>query len=522
MYPDIPWNPWPQGPSPPPLPEPKVCSDPLDAVHDYALRLNQVIARAREDAPKAALDQLEQTPAPAIGGLEAIAMRDRKRLELLEHLKQVRQEVLLLPDLTLDAWLDFFFTSADMAASPSVHVGWADPPDGFAIAEQVSVEQGAAFRERLRAGGATLHQLRELNHHSPGYRGQAALDAGCQCLTLCGHPFYFEQAKRALDRLSARSPLACTFSYDRTRDVQEGMLLAVRLTLRNLSTDYLVLDALQTDHATDAEERFSRPSLGQLSYEPGLDCFTYQAMAQGVTTTLFHTACLRPGEERMVSINLKMLSEGDSWREFLLRYRRFDEASFGAAAFVATPGPTDQFPPSVVYARLQDLPEPERADLATVLLHPAEAGVPETICWAMPFHIGRRAFPLSQARKRLSEPAEPVHFSRWQQAWVMRTADGCALVTQSRVTRYPRVDPECFVLIDEAEQRVPVRFADTLVPTYMALPLGIADWESHRMGLSVSLPKLKLTAFFQEVERLGCAIAVVQNMLGRQSLLVTP
>ncbi|HEY9723582.1 MAG TPA: hypothetical protein V6D47_16340 [Oscillatoriaceae cyanobacterium] len=522
MYPDIPWNPWPQGPSPPPLPEPKTWADPMDAVHDYALRLNQVIARAREDAPKAALDQLEQVQVPANGGLEAIAMLDRKRLELLEHLKQVRQEVCLLPEISLDAWLDFFFTSADMAASPSVHVDWLDPPEGFAIAEQVPVEEGARFRARVRQSGAERVQLRELNHHSPSYRGQAALDAQTQCLTLCGHPFYFEQAKRALDRLSARAPLACTFSYDRTRDVQEGMLLSVRLTLRNLSTDYLVLDALSTDHACDAVETFSRPSLGQLSYEQGLDCFTYQAMAQGVTTTVFHTACLRPGEERMVAINLKMLSEGDSWREFHLRYRRFDEATFGQVAFVATPGPTDQFPPSVVYARLCELPEADKADLATVLLHPPEAGEPETICWAMPFHIGRRAFPLSQARKRLSEPAEPVHFSRWQQAWVMRTADGCALVTQSRVTRYPRVDAECFVLIDEAEQRVPVRFADELVPTYMALPLGISDWESHRMGLSVSLPKLKLTAFFQEVERLGCAIAVVQNMLGRQSLQVSP
>jgi hypothetical protein len=37
----------------------------------------------------------------------------------------------------------------------------------------------------------------------------------------------------------------------------------------------------------------------------------------------------------------------------------------------------------------------------------------------------------------------------------------------------------------------------------------------------VSLPKHKLTTFFQELERSGAALKLTRNLLGRQSLHVT-
>jgi hypothetical protein len=171
---------------------------------------------------------------------------------------------------------------------------------------------------------------------------------------------------------------------------------------------------------------------------------------------------------------------------------------------------------------MSEAPNPEKVDLLTIVLSPGADDAWKEASWYYPFHIGRRPFSLAQARKRLPDGGEPVHFSRWQQAWVLRTDSGCALVTQTRVTAYTRVEAEAFVLIDESEQRVPVRFDDAVLPLFKALPLGITDWESHGLGLSVSLPKHKLTTFFQELERLGCSLRLTRNLLGRQSLHVMP
>jgi hypothetical protein len=521
MYQDYPWNPWQNPPQSGVAVGSNREKDPIDLLHEYVTRLNAVIARAQENAVDLALQQLERVPRPTHDDLAATTLLERKRRELLEQFNMVRHEISMVPGLTLDAWLAYFFTSAELSGSMAVTVVWHEPPEGFPAVMAVPVEQGALFRASLHELGVPLEWMREINHVAANGRGQAALEVATTTLTLSGAPFFFEQSKRALDAHSGEAPLACSFAYDRARDVQEGMLLAVKLNVRNLSNDFMVLEELDTDNSYDQREVFRRPSLGKLVYDEAGDRFTYQSVAPGVTGTPFHTAVLRPGEERSTVVNLKMLDGGDSWRQFRLRYRRFRPDEFRQVAYVPLPKAMDQFPPNVVYAPMQEAPNPEKVDLLTIVLSPKLEGPCHEAIWYYPFHIGRRPFSLAQARKRLPDGGEPVHFSRWQQAWVLRTEGGCALVTQTRVTAYPRVEAEAFVLIDESEQRVPVRFDDAVLPAFKSLPMGITDWESHGLGLSVSLPKHKLTTFFQELERMGCSLKLTRNLLGRQSLFVT-
>lgn len=522
MNQDYPWNPWQNMPPSGGAAGATREKDPIDLLHEYVTRLNAVIARAQENAIEPALQQLERVPRPGHDEVAAATLLDRKRRELLEQFNVVRHEIAVLPGLGLDEWLGYFFTSAELSGSDAVVVVWHEPPEGFPPIMTVPLSQGALYRASLQELAVPLEWVREINHMAPNGRGHAALEVATQTLTLSGSPFFFEQSKRALDGFTHLAPLSCTFTYDRARDVQEGMLLAVKLNVRNLSQDFLVLEELSTDHTYDQHEVFRRPSLGKLVYDEGTDRFTYQSVAPGVTGTPFHTAVLRPGEERTTVVNLKMLDGGDSWRRFNLRYRRFAAQDFKRLAYVPMPKAMDQFPPNVVYAPMSEAANPDKVDLLTIVLSPGADDAWHEASWYYPFHIGRRPFSLAQARKRLPDGGEPVHFSRWQQAWVLRTDSGCALVTQTRVTAYTRVEAEAFVLIDESEQRVPVRFEDGVLPLFKALPLGITDWESHGLGLSVSLPKHKLTTFFQELERLGCSLRLTRNLLGRQSLHVMP
>lgn len=515
MFQDNLWEPWQPASTQKATQEANAHRDARDLVHEYALRLNQVIARSQSAGLELAQRQLERVPRPGGCDLESALLLDRKRIELLEFFQQARHEISFPEPVALDDWLAFFFASAEMAGSAAVTLFWSEP--GRA-AEQVAADDAARLRARLRRERVKLDALRELNHASG--IGLAGLDVATGCLTLSGRPFFVEQSQRLLDGLAGAAPLSFAISYDRSRDMQEGTIVAVQATFRNLSQDYLVLEALGTSHPYDQREVFNRPSLGSLTYDEAADRYTYQTAAPGVTGASFHTMVLRPGESRFVMLNLKMLDGGTTWREFQLSYRRLGEAEFAAGCYVPVPGPVDQFPPNVIYAPLASVDDPSRVDLSRVVLR-SEAPC-HTGRWAYPFHVGRRPFSLEQARRLLPSSCEPVHFSRWQQAWVLRTAEGCALVTPTRVTAYPRVEPEAFVLIDEAEQRVPVRFDDALLGTFMGLPLGIMDWESHRLGLSVSLPKLKLTPFFQELERLGLSLRLTQNLLGRRSLWVQP
>ena len=496
--------------------------EPEDLIHDYVTRLNHVIARSRTGALEPSMAQLTNVPRPRHDEWAVANLLERKRRELLEQFNVYRHELTVMPGVGLDPWLAFFFTAAELSGAHSVDLDWDEPPAGWDGNARVPIAEGKTLREAIAHSGARMADVREISYVSPDGASAAALEGASGTLTIAGPPFLFEHAKRALDEATGLAPLSCIVAYDRTRDVQEGMVLQVRLTVKNLSRDYVVLEAVDTDYRYDRGEVFSRASLGQLVYEEGLDCYTYRTTGQAITQAPFHSGVLGPGEERTIELSLKFLQAGDAWREFRLSYRRFDPKSFAENAYVAVPGPAAHFPPDVIYARLADVAQPEKADKATVILGPhAEAPVSE-LRWAYPFHVGRRAFSQAQACQRYGEGGEAVHFSRWQQAWVLRTPEGCALVTPSRVTPYPRVQAECFILVDEVDQKVPVRFADELIGAFRSLPLGITEWESHQLGLSAALPKLRLTAFFHELERLGCALSVTQTQLGRPCLWVEP
>ncbi|MDB5101200.1 MAG: hypothetical protein JWM80_5621 [Cyanobacteria bacterium RYN_339] len=491
----------------------------LDNVHAYVVAMDRVLARAHEASPELALRQLEAIVPPA--ELPSGHLLERKRRELLERFNLARHQHLRLPDVGLDAWLAFMLAAAEMGGSAGIAVDWAPTQDGPVRRELVPVEHGSSFRRAQAVNGRTLADVRELSHVAPGGPSHAALDAATGWLTLAAPPWIFRQVLRELDRVTGAAPLDVALAYDPGREIQEGTGLAVRLAVRNVSDDVIVLEDVCTDHPYDPAESFTHVAMGRLAHDPSTDRYAYDAVAPGVTATAFRTAVLRPGEERVVVLTLKLLEGGECWRSFRLRYHRFDPAAFRHMAYVAMPGPSHVFPPQVSYGPIAALERPDAADTTTVIL----AGNPlpgHALRWAYPFHVGRRAFSLAQARNRVPDGCEPVHYSRWQQAWVMRLAEGCALVSPSRVTLYPRVDPRAFILIDEAEQRVPVRFSEALLPVFRSLPLGVTDWESHGLGLSVSLPKLKLTSFFQEAERLGVALGLGENLLGRRTLLVLP
>lgn len=494
-----------------------VAREVLDQVHAYVVALDRVLARSHELSPDVALRQLEAVTPPA--ALPVGHLLERKRRELLERCNLVRHQHLRLPGVGLDAWLAFMLAAAEMAGAAGLAVDWAPTDDGPIRREVVPLDAGGPFRRAL--AGHALAELRELAYAVPGGPSHGAVDATTGWLTLAAPPWIYRQTLRELDRLTGAMPLDVALGYDPGREIQEGTGLAVRIAVRNVSSDVIVLEDVCTDHPYDPPESFTHVAMGRLAHDPATDRYAYDAVAPGVTATAFRTAILRPNEERVVVLTLKLLEGGECWRAFRLRYHRFELAAFRRAAYVAMPGPSHTFPPQVCYGPIAALDRPEAADTTTVIMH-GPLAEPQELRWAYPFHVGRRAFSLAQARNRVPDGCEPVHYSRWQQAWVMRLAEGCALVSPSRVTLYPRVDPQAFILIDETEQRVPVRFAEQLLPVFRSLPLGVTDWESHGLGLSVSLPKLKLTSFFQEAERLGVSLGLGQNLLGRRTLYVQP
>lgn len=493
-------------------------ADPHEAVLGYVQRLDRVVAEAREAQLDEALLALEHLDPPP--GLPTGHLLERKRRELLGRFDRVRHQIVRLEGGDFARWLDFFLTSAEMAGCDHVEVRWRRAPRGGRAVDRIPIAEGRAWRMRL--SGTPLDAISAMAHVAPGDGGQALLDAEGGWLTLYGPPFFATQSQRALDAATGRAPLAVALSWDHAKEVLEGAGLITRITITNVSDEILVLDQVGTDLPFDAPEAFRRASMGALIHDPVEGSYVYDASAPTPTPAAFFTGVLRPGQSRTVMLTVKMLEGGDAWREIRVRYARFEEAAFGQAAFVPTPGRYDAFPPVVAYRRLELSAEPRKADLTTVLLPEVADSAWREAAWAFPFHAARRRFSLAQARARVGGNAQPVHYSRWQQAWIMATPDGCAVVAPSRVTLYPRVDPACFVLIDDAEQRVPIRFAEAVLPVFRSLPLGIADWESHALGLSVSLPKLKLTSLFQEVDRLGCAMGVGRNLLGRPTIVIGP
>lgn len=493
-------------------------TDPHEAVLGYVQRLDRLVADAREAQLDAALAALEHVDPPI--GLPTGHLLERKRRELLARFDRTRHQVLRVQGGAFERWLDFFLTSAEMAGCDHVELRWARPPRRGRAVDRIPVEEGRAWRMRL--SGTPLDAIAAMAHVAPGDAGQAMLDAEGGWLTLYGPPFFATQSQRALDAATGQAPLALALTWDHAKEILEGAGLITRATITNVSDDVIVLDQLGTDLAYDASESFRRASMGALSHDPIEGSYVYDASAPTPTPAAFFTAVLRPGQTRTVMLTVKMLEGGDAWRELRVRYARFDEAAFAQAAFVPTAGRVEAFPPVVAYRRLAQTAEPRKADLTTVMLPDVPEAAWREATWAFPFHAARRRFSLAQAKQRVGGNAQPVHYSRWQQAWIMATPDGCAVVAPSRVTLYPRVDPACFVLIDDAEQRVPLRFAEAVLPVFRSLPLGISDWESHALGLSVSLPKLKLTSLFQEIDRLGCAMGIGRNLLGRPTIVIGP
>lgn len=493
-------------------------ADEQDAILAYVQRLDHLVAEAREsaiDEALLALDRLDPPPGVPTGHL-----LERKRRELLGRFERVRHQILAVAGGSFDDWLAYFLASADMAGCDQLELRWRRAPRGQRAVERIPVAEGRAWRERL--AGTPMSAVSALAHVAPGDQGQAMLDAEGGWLTLHGPPFFVTQSQKALDRAIGRAPVALTLNWDHAKEVLEGAGLATRLVVTNVSDDVIVLDAVGTDLPYDATESFRRASMGALTRDERADSYVYDASASTPTPAAFYTAALRPGQSRTIMLVVKMLEGGDAWREVRMRYARLTQDVFKRLAYIPAPGRADGFPPVIAYARLDRHPDADKADLTTVLM----PSIPEVhwreSAWAYPFHAARRRFSLAQARAKVGDDAQPVHYSRWQQAWIMATRDGCALVAPSRTTIYPRIDPGSFVLIDDAEQRVPLRFAENVLQTFRSLPLGITDWESHALGLSVSLPKLKLTSLFQEVDRLGCSMGVGRNLLGRPTLVIGP
>lgn len=488
-----------------------------DPLHAYACQLDRLIVRAPTLGYQAALHQAESLYRPQPEDA-ADRILERKQRELKESLGLWRQGLFHLPGVAPDALGLALLETAEMSGAPGVTLQtdlscvepWRVVPLGVHKPE---------WRSLLRELGPSLVAL---SHVDPGGHAEVIYDVANETLGLGALPFLYEQALRAVDGATGLLPLDLGMSYERSRDILEGGTVVVRLSIRNLSADCLVLEELASDGPYDGVERFSRPSLGALIYDAARDRYVYGASEGGASPQPFHTAALRPGQCHTVQLTLKFLEAGTRWRRFTLRYRRLSPERFARIAYVPVPLDNGQFPPEVAYQPLRSLPRPDSVDCGTFLLR-TEADEPlRELGASWPFPVGMRPFPLARAREAAPEAGEAVHYSRWQQGWVLRLEEGgTALVTPQRVTAYPQVSPECFVLVDESEQRVPLRFAEGQLSRFRPLALGINDWESHAMGLSVSLPKYKLGTFFAELARLGCRADVTQNLLGSQSLWIT-
>lgn len=489
-----------------------------DPLHAYAIQLDRLIARAPTMGYQAALHQAETLYRPRPEEAAELIL-ERKRRELKESLGLWRQAHFHLPGAEPARVGPALLETAEMTGASGLSMQtdlWSAEP--WRVWPLDTPPE--ALQQALAEAGPALTAL---SHVAPDGRAEAIYDVDHETLSLGAAPFAFEQSLRAIDAATGQLPLDVSLSYDRAREVLEGGSVIVRLTLKNMSSDCLVLESLRTDGPYDQPETFSRASLGALRYDAFRDRYVYGSAEAGAAPKPFHTAALRPGATHTVQLALKFLESGTVWREFSLKYRRLPLDRFMALAYVPVPLDNGQFPPEVAYQPMRDLPRPEAVDWGTFLLRQPERLTLHGLGAAWAFPVGQRPFPLAKARSLAPQAGEAVHYSRWQQGWILRLGEkGTALVTPQRVTEYPQVSPECFVLVDESEQRVPLRFAEGQVSRFRPLALGINDWESHAMGLSVSLPKYKLGTFFAELARLRCRTEVTQNLLGSQSLWITP
>lgn len=462
----------------------------LARLGSYVARLDRLVSEAREGTWDQAARSLSAVPPP--DGVVSGHLLERKRRELLARFDRVRTEHLRVPVDIPGVWPELLQRCAELAGLP-----WG------ACA-------GCSRPARDDAGW--------LGFTAPHDRGEVLLDLAGGWLTLHGPPLFVQEAQRLVDRRLGCAPLALHVQWDQRRDWLEGGSLAQRVQLTNISGDTLVLAEIGSADPHALPESLARASLGRLSHDPSSDSFLYDPAATGSTPPCFYSVVLRPGQSRTLVWNLELGGGGDQWRSLQVRHARFDEAAFQKAAYVPGPRAGFGFPAAIPYQHPAPSTAGSAPDWGTVLLPEVPAGCWHTSTWAVPYFVAGRPFSLAAAQARLGRQAEGVHYSRWQQAWVLAEDGGTTLVGPGRIEHLPRIAPACYVVVDAGDQRVGLRVSPALVSRVRPALLGVPDWESHALGLAVHLPRSLLPTLWNLVDSLALRLMVGRDLLGRPIL----
>ncbi|MEB3222025.1 MAG: hypothetical protein VKS61_08095 [Candidatus Sericytochromatia bacterium] len=481
------------------------------ALAGYVAQLDRIVGEAREPSWLEAARALARVPAPE--GLLVGHVVERKRRELLGRFDRMRTRHVRVDVADRPAWLRGLQACAELAGCTELLL------TGAGEARRCLLQAGRSWQPHAPEPAAGLTGA---GFAAPSDRGEAYLDLVTGWLTLAGPPMFVREALRNLDRLDCQLPLDVHVPWDPRRDWLEGSPQGMRVQLTNLSQDILVVAEVGSPEPGALAEHLRRSSLGRLRHVEAEGCYEYEPAAPGVTAPVFHCVVLRPGQSRTVVWNLPAGEAGDGWRRFEVTLARLSPAQFATHAYMPAPRTGFGVPASIRYVRpTPDLQE-EPGDWTSVLLPDAGRLPWQRSAWQLPVFVQPRAFSAAQARTLVSPELTPIHYSRWQQAWVLADGAGSVLAWQDRIERQPRVDPACYVVVDSQDQRLALQISGRALPQAREALVAVQDWASHGLGLPVHLPRAALPSLWRLAERHGLQLGVARDVLGRAILHLDP
>jgi hypothetical protein len=478
-------------------------------VAGYVQRLDRIVSEAKEACWQEALRDLARVTPP--DGVPLGHLLERKRRELLGRFDRLRTRHVKVDATDRQGWLRGLMACAELAGCHEVVVASASP----------RVERPVPIGGPWPSGlAAELEQATWLGFAAPRDRGEAFLDLSTGCLTLAGTPLFVQEALRGLDRWCGQLPLDLHVPWDPRRDWLEGSSQALRVQLVNVTNDVLVVSELACPTTAGLSEHFKRSSLGRLRRSDASGGYAYEAAAAGVTEPVFFSVVLRRGQSRALAWSLPTGEGGDGWRRLEARVARVPAARFSHVAYLPGPRTGLGIPSAIPYMPVtpRDLEEP--GDWSSVLIPEPETLPWTTQAWLLPVYVASRSFSLAQAMAMVGRQLPAVHYSRWQQAWVLADGRGTLLVGPDRIEPAPHIDPACYVVVDGQEQRVGLRVSERVMPQAREGLLAVQDWASHPLGLPVHVPRAALSMLWRLAARLNVRLGLTRDTLGRAILML--
>ncbi|MEB3330269.1 MAG: hypothetical protein VKQ33_13655 [Candidatus Sericytochromatia bacterium] len=479
------------------------------AIAGYVQRLDRILVEARELGCQEALRDMARVPPP--DGVPVGHLLERKRRELLGRFDRLRTRHVQVEVTDRLTWFRALGACAELAGCIEVVLAGETPslPRQLPVAGPWPPELPTWLQAAAWLGFAAPHD-----------RGEAFLDLATGWLTLAGPPMFVQEALRGLDRGCGHLPLDLHVPWDPRREWVEGSTQGLRIQLANLTDDVLIVSELACPGAAGLSEHLRRASLGRLGRSSTSGGYAYEAGAAGVTAPVFFSVVLRRGQTRALTWSLPTGEGGDGWRRLEARVARLSGADFCQRAYLPGPRAGLGSPAAIPYLPVTPRELEEAGDWSSVLIPEPEALPWTTQAWLLPVFVASRPFSLAQALGLIDKELPAVHYSRWQQAWVLADGHGTLLVAPDRVEAVPHVAPACYVVVDGPEQRVGLRVAERIVSRVREGLLAVQDWSSHPLGLPVHVPRAALPVLWRLAARMELRLTTTRDTLGRAILML--